>query len=116
MSRIRRAAPKIKEPAEEERYAVEDAEDVPDTPDDVLEGETPEEAAERIIKKYKAKARSPGKAIRAFCVECVGGAVRDVSRCTARQCALFPFRHGRNPFHGRVGQPNLSIQKRISKK
>jgi len=113
MSRIRRTAPST-EPIEEqeERYAIEDTEEEPETPDEAVEGETPEQAAERIIKKYKSKAKSPGKAIRAFCVECVGGLVRDVTRCTARQCALFPFRHGRNPFHGRTGQPNLSAIKR----
>lgn len=107
MSRIHKpAVPVTEDEPFEEELPIFKA--VPETPDEALEGETAEQAAERIITKYKSKAKSPGKAIRAFCVECVGGLVRDVTRCTARQCALFPFRHGTNPFHGRAGKPNLS--------
>ena len=92
----RSRAPKVEEP--------EELEEVPDTPDEVMEGETESEACDRIIAKYKAQARSPTKAIRAFCVTCMGGQVREVTRCTALQCVLYPFRAGRNPFNGRAVQ------------
>lgn len=117
MSRVRRvsrvskgqAEPEVVEPVDEE---LDEEDDVPETPDEPLEGETTEQAAERIIAKYRSRAKTPGKAIRAFCVECVGGMVRDVTRCTARKCVLYPFRHGHNPFHGRAGKPNPSAKKK----
>jgi len=36
------------------------------------------------------------RSIRAFCVECIGGAVY-VEDCTAIKCQLYPFRMGKNP-------------------
>lgn len=36
------------------------------------------------------------RSIRAFCVECIGGAAY-VEDCTAIKCQLYPFRMGRNP-------------------
>lgn len=44
---------------------------------------------------------SPVKAIRAYCLECVGHQKNEVKNCTITACPLFPFRFGRNPFHGR---------------
>lgn len=38
-----------------------------------------------------------GKAIKFFCYECMGFQKREVSRCTAPSCPLFPFRPGRHP-------------------
>lgn len=34
------------------------------------------------------------KAIRAQCVECMGGQMYDVSGCSAKKCSLYPFRMG----------------------
>ena len=48
--------------------------------------------------------RSPIKAIRAHCIECSGGKVGEVKKCTAYRCPLWPFRMGKNPFHGLVGR------------
>jgi hypothetical protein len=42
---------------------------------------------------------SPGKAIRAKCLDCSGGAESEVRKCVAIGCALWPFRMGYNPFH-----------------
>ena len=41
---------------------------------------------------------NPVKAIRAFCLECVGGSPYEVDKCPCSDCQLFPFRHGKNPF------------------
>ena len=46
--------------------------------------------------------KSPIKAIRAKCLDCVGDQPSEVRKCTACGCPLWPFRMGRNPFHGRA--------------
>lgn len=56
---------------------------------------------DRIEEKYKKRAKSPLKAIRAFCVICMGCQPRQVAFCTAPNCVLYPFRFGRNPFQSR---------------
>lgn len=48
-----------------------------------------------IIEEY---IQSPLKAIRANCLQCVGGSAYDVRTCTAKNCYLFPFRFGKNPY------------------
>ncbi len=45
---------------------------------------------------------SPVKAIRAKCLDCSGGSDREARKCTAVRCALWPFRMGVSPFHGRA--------------
>lgn len=52
-----------------------------------------------IIARYKERATSPKNAIRAMCVECMGGMIAEVDRCTSLNCALHPFRKGSNPYH-----------------
>ena len=42
--------------------------------------------------------KSPVKAIRQFCLDCCGGSSADVKSCTSVNCALKPFRFGKNPF------------------
>lgn len=54
---------------------------------------------QRIVQEYTAKANTPKKAIRAKCIECMGGMIAEVGRCTSTSCALFSFRMGENPFH-----------------
>lgn len=61
-------------------------------------GEKVEDMETRIIAKYSDKAKTPLKAIRAFCVICTGGVVRAVGRCTATSCTLYPYRMGTNPY------------------
>jgi len=41
---------------------------------------------------------SPVKAIRKFCLECVGGNRNYVRECECAHCPLWPFRMGKNPF------------------
>lgn len=48
-----------------------------------------------IIEEY---IQSPLKAIRANCLQCVGGSAYEVKTCTAKNCYLFPFRFGKNPY------------------
>ena len=45
--------------------------------------------------------RSPVKAMRAMCLDCMGGQVSWVKMCTSVGCPLWPFRMGKNPFHTR---------------
>ncbi len=44
------------------------------------------------------KIKSPLKAIRANCLECLGGSSNEVKECTAFNCHLFDFRFGKNPY------------------
>lgn len=45
--------------------------------------------------KYPGMARdaetNPRRAIRLFCVECMGGNIRDAKDCTTTECRLWPF-------------------------
>ena len=42
---------------------------------------------------------SPGKAIRAKCLDCCCGSESEVRKCVQHDCPLWPMRMGRNPFH-----------------
>lgn len=100
MNRVRRTRAVVEEveTTEDEDVGEEDINENPDTRGD---DETEQEAGDRIEAKYKARAKSPLKAIRAFCVICVGCYPREVSKCTATDCVLHPFRHGKNPYQKR---------------
>lgn len=73
----------------------EDFED--DSADERQEGETEEESCSRVVDRYRERATTPLKAIRAFCIECMGGYVRMVGRCTATSCVLYGYRMGSKP-------------------
>lgn len=67
------------------------------------------------MERYKAKKhKSQGKAIREFCIECMGGRGTGqnysnlIKGCASKDCALFDFRFGKNPFH----TMNLSTEER----
>ncbi len=51
--------------------------------------------ATELKKKYNIPTKL--KAIRQFCIACVGGSLRDVKLCTFSHCALWPYRFGRPP-------------------
>lgn len=68
---------------------------------EVNEGESVKEAQDRIEARYRARATSPLRAIRAFCVLCMGAQPREVANCTATRCVLYGFRDGTNPFQKR---------------
>jgi hypothetical protein len=41
---------------------------------------------------------NPVKAIRVFCLSCVGESSTEVRLCPSTKCALHPFRFGKNPY------------------
>ena len=41
---------------------------------------------------------TPIKAIRAKCLDCCVGSPKEVQLCEISDCALYPFRMGKNPF------------------
>jgi len=56
--------------------------------------------------RYKGKKyKSPVKAIREHCIECMGGRGNGqnisllIKECSAQDCALYDFRFGKNPYH-----------------
>jgi len=57
------------------------------------------------MSRYKTKKqKSPVRAIREFCIECMGGrdnkgSMKLVRECVSKTCALFEFRLGANPYH-----------------
>ena len=59
------------------------------------------------------KCKSPIKAIREFCINCVGGRSNEghmklVRECVSEDCELFEFRLGKNPYHTQ----NLTLEQR----
>lgn len=43
-------------------------------------------------------ATTPMKAIREKCLDCCCGSATEVNLCTITDCALYPFRMGKNPY------------------
>ena len=52
------------------------------------------------------KKLTPLKAIRAKCVDCCAGSFKEVALCTAVNCPLFLYRHGKNPSRAGIGNHN----------
>ena len=44
------------------------------------------------------KITSPIKAIRAYCIGCMCGSAMDVKLCPCKECELYAFRFGTNPY------------------
>ena len=62
------------------------------------------------------KLKSPVKAIREFCIECMGGRdsegyAKRINECASADCALFEFRLGKNPYHTQ----NLTKEQRMER-
>ncbi|MBT3509308.1 MAG: hypothetical protein HN472_07165 [Nitrospina sp.] len=58
------------------------------------------------MKNHKSKKqKSPVKAIREMCTECMGGRgtgqnySKLIAECSSPDCSLYDFRFGKNPFH-----------------
>ena len=69
-----------------------------------------------VIAKAKARAgksTNPLQAIRAHCLECMGGDKMEIVHCTYEECALFDFRLGKNP---RKRLKVLSLPQRLALK
>jgi hypothetical protein len=54
--------------------------------------------------------KTPKRAIKEFCKECMGGSYSEVKFCSSTICPLKPFRTGENPF--RVRRPEMSDEKK----
>ena len=70
------------------------------------------------MEKYKPKkCKSPAKAIREFCIECMGGRgsgqnyTKLIEECVSTNCPLYDFRFGKNPYHIQ----NLTAEQRKQK-
>ena len=63
-----------------------------------LVGCDPRTAEAAAILATQDRPKSRGKALRAKCIDCAGGSPAEVRKCTALECALWPFRMGRSPF------------------
>jgi hypothetical protein len=50
------------------------------------------------------KRLTPTKAIRAKCLDCMGGSSKEVRLCNIPECSLFPYRLGKNPARARKGR------------
>ena len=57
------------------------------------------------------KPPSPVKAIRAKCLECSGGSPKEVRECLISDCALYPFRFGKNPARKGIGGKGANFPK-----
>lgn len=44
---------------------------------------------------------TPLKAIRAKCLDCCCGSSHEVNLCPCSNCALYPFRYGKNPYRAK---------------
>lgn len=55
-----------------------------------------------VIERYVSKIKNPKTAIRAYCIQCCCGQVREVEKCTVTVCALHEFRMGINPYNKRT--------------
>jgi hypothetical protein len=58
-----------------------------------------ESESQETVRRYAAKVRNPLTAIRAKCVDCCCGSLKEVAECGIYKCALHPFRMGTNPMH-----------------
>ncbi len=89
---------------------IEEAIEEPEEAEEQDEGEEQEDGAvggmagmDRIEAKYRARATSPLRAIRAFCVICMGCQPKVVAQCSAPTCPLYHYRMGKNPYQKRGG-------------
>ncbi len=49
---------------------------------------------------------TPIKAIRQHCLDCCCGQAKEVRLCPCPDCALYPFRMGKNPARAGIGGEN----------
>jgi hypothetical protein len=62
-------------------------------------------AQDRNIEASRRRIRSPLTAVRAFCVECMGGYLQLIPSCPSQRCPLHPYRMGKNPTAKKRGKP-----------
>ena len=47
--------------------------------------------------------KTPIKSIRAKCIECTGGSLKEIRECLQTGCPLHPYRMGKNPNRKGIG-------------
>ena len=58
----------------------------------------------RVSKKQVIEMKTPMRAIKAHCIECMGSVKSEVKFCTSPNCNLYQYRLGKNPnAKGRAG-------------
>lgn len=50
------------------------------------------------VREENASPRNPVKAIRLKCRDCTNNQITEIDNCPVKQCALYPFRFGKNPY------------------
>ena len=53
---------------------------------------------------------TPGRAIRAKCLDCCCGQVKEVRLCPSETCALWPYRRGKNPARAGIGGKGRAVE------
>ncbi len=62
-------------------------------------------AQNRNVERALARVCNPLTAIRAFCIQCMGGYVNLIPDCPSLKCPLYAYRMGRNPKARERGRP-----------
>lgn len=62
-----------------------------------------------IKQKSVDRVKGPLTAIRAYCIDCMGGSTTMVRDCTDNRCAHWPFRMGNNPFFGKIADADAEV-------
>ncbi len=57
---------------------------------------------------------TPIKAIRAKCIDCSCGSLREVRECHMKDCTLWPYRMGKRPKNDKYINDNELAEKKIS--
>ena len=59
---------------------------------------------------------TPLKAIRLKCLDCCAGNKLEVKLCSIEDCAIFPYRFGKNPARRWIGRklPSITINRAVS--
>ena len=65
-----------------------------------------------LTEAQKKVCQNPVKAIRQRCLDCSGWSRQEVELCPLTECALYPFRLGKNPFRTRRESKPLTDEQR----
>jgi hypothetical protein len=71
-------------------------------PDGSTEGIDPAVIPREVLEQFY-KPQPLSQVVRQKCIDCSGGSVGEVRKCTAVGCPLWPYRMGTNPFTNRKG-------------
>jgi hypothetical protein len=78
-----------------------------------LVGRSPSDVSSEFL-SVNFSAQNRMKAIRAKCLDCCCGNAAEVRKCTATDCALWPFRLGSDPFRKRSALSEGDKQRRAA--